>query len=72
VLQMVVYRQIARQARVALYLWAASVLLLPLGVLVAGTNRQLVLLVLAVAVLVTLPVMLVRPTTKGPAAVERR
>jgi O-antigen/teichoic acid export membrane protein len=72
VLQMVVYRQIARQARVALYLWAASLVLMTLGVLMADGNRQLVRLVLAVVVLVTVPVTLAKPTMREPAAVDLR
>ena len=64
-LQMVVYRQIARQAHVAFYLWVASLVLVLLGVFVADSNRALVVLVLAVAALVAVPVSLSGPTTKG-------
>jgi O-antigen/teichoic acid export membrane protein len=69
-LQMLVYRQIARQAQVALHLWAASALLVPLGVLVANGNRTLVLLVVAVASVVAVPVSLARPSARTPTQVE--
>lgn len=68
VLQMVVYRQIARQAHVAIYLWGASVLLVPLSVLLADGNRSLVVLVLTVAALVTVPVALARPSKRAVTA----
>lgn len=69
VLQMVVYRQIARQAHVAVYLWSAAALVAGLGLLVADTNRQLVTMVIAVAVLAVAPVTLARAS--GRAAVQR-
>ncbi len=65
VLQMVVYRQIARQAHVAFYLWAAAVVVAMLGVLVADSNRQLVTMVIAVAVVSVVPVTLARPSGRA-------
>jgi O-antigen/teichoic acid export membrane protein len=67
ILQMLVYRQIARQAHVAVYLWCAAVLVAVLGVVVADSNRMLVSMVIGIVVLVTIPVTLARPS--GRAAV---
>jgi O-antigen/teichoic acid export membrane protein len=67
ILQMLVYRQIARQAYIAVYLWAAAASVALLGVLVADDNRMLVSMVIGVVAVVTVPVTLARPS--GRAAV---
>lgn len=61
VLQMVVYRQIAQQARVARWMWAGSAIVVAGAVLLADGNRSLVLLVTVVVVLLAVPVWLARP-----------
>jgi len=70
VLQMVVYRQIARQAHVAVYLWAAASVVAVLGVLVADSNRALVGLVIAVVAVAALPVTLAKASGRAAAVPE--
>ncbi len=67
VLQMVVYRQIARQAHVAIYLWAAAIVLGVIGVVVVNTNTALVVLVIVVALVAALPVTLARASGRAAA-----
>jgi O-antigen/teichoic acid export membrane protein len=59
-LQMVVYRQIARQAKVAVYLWAGAAAVVLAGLLVNG-NQPLVVAVVLIVAAVTVPVTLARP-----------
>jgi O-antigen/teichoic acid export membrane protein len=66
-LQMVVYRQIARQAHVAVYLWASAIAISMLGVLGAQGNRSLVLIVTSVAVVAWIPAALARPSRRTTA-----
>lgn len=68
VMQMVVYRQIARQAHVALTLWLTAAVIAAAGVLLVDDNRTLVSLVMGVVTLAVLPVTLARPSGRAPAA----
>ena len=72
VLQMVVYRQIARQAHVAFYLWAAALTLGVVGVLVADSNRALVGIVIAIVTVAAIPVTLARPSGRATAPAMAR
>ncbi|HSV40996.1 MAG TPA: oligosaccharide flippase family protein [Nocardioidaceae bacterium] len=65
VLQMVVYRQIARQSHVAIWLWASAVVIGALGIAVADENRALVGLVIAVVAVAALPVLLAKPSGRA-------
>lgn len=66
VMQMVVYRQIARQAHVALVLWVVAALIVATGVLLVDDNRVLVTLVAGLVALTLLPVTLARPSGRVP------
>jgi O-antigen/teichoic acid export membrane protein len=72
VLQMIVYRQIARQAHVAVYLWCAAALLLVLGVLFAHDNQELVTIVIAMVFAVSIPVTLAKASGRASAALRAR
>ncbi|HET7690438.1 MAG TPA: oligosaccharide flippase family protein [Nocardioidaceae bacterium] len=67
-LQMVVYRQIARQAHVAAYLWAAAVAVGVLGVTMAEGNKALVASVIGVVVATVVPVTMAKAS--GRAAIS--
>ena len=67
VLQMIVYRQIARQAHVAVYLWVAAAVVASLGVLLAEDNQQLVSIVIATVAAVAVPVTLAKASGRASA-----
>ena len=64
-LQMVVYRQIARQAHVAMYLWAAAAVVAVLGILIAEHNKMLVGIVIGTVVAAALPVTLAKASGRA-------
>jgi O-antigen/teichoic acid export membrane protein len=72
VLQMIVYRQIARQAHVAVYLWVAAGVVAALGVLLADDNQELVAIVIVTVAAVAVPVTLAKPSGRARAAVPAR
>jgi hypothetical protein len=66
-LQMVVYRQIARQAHVAVYLWVTAALVAGIGIAFADSNRHLVLMVTVLAATVIPVILLTRSRRPLPA-----
>ena len=68
VLQMVVYRQIARQAHVAVWLWLTAVAIAALGIGFADGNRMLVSLVMGTVAVAAVPVVLARPSGRAAMA----
>jgi len=64
-LQMVVYRQIARQAHVAIYLWAAAAVVAVLGIAIADHNRMLVGIVIGTVALTAVPVTLAKASGRA-------
>jgi O-antigen/teichoic acid export membrane protein len=64
-LQLLVYRQIARQAHVAVFLWASVLTVTALALGLVDTNRELVVAVIAAVVLVALPLALARPSGRA-------
>jgi hypothetical protein len=69
-LQMVVYRQIARQAKVARYLWATAIAIVLVGLLAPVTVPTLAIAVIVIAIVGAIPTALARSHLPPGAALE--
>lgn len=64
-LQLMVYRQIARQAHVAVFLWVAVLAVVTYAQLFVGSNQELALALVAAVALVAMPLAIAKPSGRA-------